>query len=187
MRIKHITFHDVTRAAFVERQQRWLEASIATGGVIDAWGSEEGGQARAVFTWRDDEVMRSFDRRLESPGRHTVLYLDEVETLGPRSAARYVAESFVWLKEGGADPWLLSQRAWSSALVKMPGFRGGNIARGRRTFLVTSFWNDEASHRHYLHAIVPGLRDTTRGDEYVARLVRFEGALSPELSFPASS
>ncbi|MEO7097479.1 MAG: DUF4937 domain-containing protein [Polyangiales bacterium] len=192
MRVKHITFHDVERAAFLASQQRWLEASIASGGLVDAWGAEAQGEARAVFTWRDDQALQHFmevahDRALaetEKVGRHAVLYLDEVESLGPRGAATYVAESFAWLKEGGTEPWLESQRAWSSALAAAPGFLGGDVRRGRRTFVVTSFWKDEAAHRRYLDEVVPRLRDVTRGDEHTARLLRFEGPLSPELAFP---
>jgi hypothetical protein len=34
--------------------------------------------------------------------------------------------------------------------------------------------------------VVPTLRDVTHGDGHIARLVRFEGPLSPELSFNGS-
>jgi heme-degrading monooxygenase HmoA len=191
MRIKHITFHDVERTRWIDSQRRWLEASIGSGGLLDAWGAETNGDARAVFTWRDEAALQQFmevahDRALAdvgSVGRYAVLYLDEVESLGARGDATYVAESFAWIKEGGTEAWLESQRAWSSALVACPGFRGGNIHRGRRTFVVTSFWENGDAHRRYLDDVVPRLRDATRGDEHTARLVRFEGALSPELSF----
>ena len=191
MRIKHITFHDVDRATFVASQRRWLDASIASGGLVDAWGAEANGDARAVFTWKDDEALQHFmedahDRALAdvgSAGRYAVLYLDEVESLGPRGDAGYVAESFMWLKEGGTAPFMESQRAWNDALRTASGFCGGNIRRGRRTFVVTSFWQDASSHRRYLDVVVPRLRDATRGDEHVARLVRFEGPLSAELSY----
>jgi hypothetical protein len=192
VRVKHITFHRVDRARFLESQRRWLEASVASGGLEDAWGAESAGDARAVFTWKDDDALQSFmelahDRALAeagTAGRYAVLYLDELETLGPRGDARYVAESFAWLKDGGVEPFVESQRVWSTALRAAPGFCGGHVRRGRRTIVVTSFWRDEASHARYLDQIVPKLRDATRGDEHVARLVRFEGALSPELSYP---
>ncbi len=116
-------------------------------------------------------------------GKSAVLYLDPVLDLGPRKDARYVAESIAWIKEAGTEPWLASQREWCEAMARCDGFVGGSIVRGRRTFIVTSFWRDERSHGRYLDEVVPGLRSRTTGDEHCARLTRFHASLVPELLF----
>ncbi|MGZ3422947.1 MAG: DUF4937 domain-containing protein [Polyangiales bacterium] len=191
MRIKHIAFHALEPAPWAASQRRWLELSIASGGLVDAWGAQASADARAVFTWEDEEALQRFmehthDRALAdagSVGRNAVLYLEDLENLGPRGDATYVGEAIAWIKDGGIEPWLESQRVWTAAMARADGFVGGAIRRGRRTFVVTSFWRDAIAHRRYLDEIVPGLRQDTHGDEHTARLVRFEGPLEPTLSF----
>jgi heme-degrading monooxygenase HmoA len=198
MRIKHIAFHGVEPALGSEwtaSQRRWLELSIASGGLVDAWGASSAGKtaadARAVFTWESEDALQNFmehthDRALQdagSIGRSAVLYLEDVEQLGPRADATYVGEAIAWIKDGGIEPWLESQRAWTSAMSRADGFVGGSVRRGRRTFVVTSFWRDANAHRRYLDEIVPRLRQDTGGDAHTARLIRFEAPLVPDLSF----
>jgi len=191
MRVKHIAFQQVDASPWVAAQVRWLELSRASGGLIGAWGAVTRQDARAVFQWESEDAVRAFmegthDRALAeigAVGKSAVLYLDPVLDLGPRRDARHVAESIAWIKEGGSEPWLESQRVWCEEMARCDGFVGGSIVRGRRTFVVTSFWRDERSHAHYLAAVVPGLRSRTTGDEHCARLTRFHAPLVPELSF----
>lgn len=191
MRTKHIAFQNVQREPWAVSQQRWLELSRDAGGLVSAWGAASRSDARAVFQWESEDAVRAFmegthDRALAdigTVGKSAVLYLDPVLDLGPRGDARHVAESIAWIKEGGAEPWLESQRVWCEEMSKCDGFVGGSIVRGRRTFVVTSFWRDDRSHAHYLDNVVPGLRSRTTGDAHCARLTRFHAPLIPELSY----
>lgn len=193
-RVKHITFHGVERDAWIASQRRWLELSREAGGLRAAWGSILRDHARAVFEWETADALRSFmetthDRALAEAGtvgKSAVLYLEEVLDLGPRREAGYVGESVAWIKEGGMEPWLESQRRWCEEMARCDGFVGGSIARGRRTYAVSSFWRDDRAHARYLREVVPSLRARFRGDEHCARLTRFDAALVPELSFRAA-
>jgi len=201
MRIKHIAFSSIEREAWERSQRIWLERSIASGGLRAAYAAAlPSGEARAVFVWANEEALRVFmeeshDRALEaagSVGRYAVLYLDPIEILAPANAtnvlpspsgnARYMGETISWVKDDGEKEWLESQRAWSEALVATDGFTGGFVARGRRAFVVTSFWRDAAAHERYEREIVPDLRSRTRGDECVARLLRFHAPLLDSLA-----
>lgn len=191
MRVKHIAFQNVQRDAWVASQEKWLEASRASGGLVSAWGALFRTDGRAVFEWESQEAVKAFMegshvRALADigiVGKSAVLYLDPLLDLGPRKDARYVAESIAWIKEGGVEPWLKSQREWCDAMARCDGFVGGSIVRGRRTFVVTSFWRDDRSHGRYLDEVVPQLRSSTFGDEHCARLTRFHAPLVPELTF----
>lgn len=191
MHVKHIAFQNVSRDAWITSQQRWLELSLESGGLVSAWGALHRQDGRAVFEWESADAVRAFmesthERALADAGivgKSAVLYLDPILDLGPRKDARYVAESIAWIKEGGTEPWLASQREWCEAMARCDGFVGGSIVRGRRTFVVTSFWRDDRSHGRYLDEVVPGLRSRTTGDEHCARLTRFHASLVPELSF----
>lgn len=192
MRIKHIAFHGLQdEQPWTTSQRRWLELSIASGGLVDAWGASTAGDARAVFTWESEDALQRFmehthDRALQdagSVGRSAVLYLEDVASLGPRGDATYVGESIAWIKDGGIEPWLESTRVWTDGMSRADGFVGGSVRRGRRTFVITSFWRDAAAHRRYLDEVVPRLRQDTRGDEHTARLVRFDAPLLGDLSF----
>lgn len=192
MPVKHITFEGVDRDAWIRSQRTWLERSIASGGLRSAWGAEARGSARAVFEWESDEALRAFmehdhDRTLAEAGtvgRHAVLYLDPVEAVGDptREGATWVGESVAWVKEGGDAIHLESQRTWLETMARTDGFVSGSIVRGRRTFVTTSFWRDGDAHARYVDDVVPGLRASTRGDEMVARLVRFDGPLVAALA-----
>lgn len=191
MHIKHIAFHDVTRESWTAAQARWLEVSRATGGLVSAWHALARTDARAVFHWESKEAVRAFMEKthpkamaeIGPSGQSSVLYLDPVLDLGPRKDARHVAESVAWIKEGGIEPWLASQKIWCEQMARCDGFVGGSISRGRRTFVVTSFWRDDRAHGRYLDEVVPGLRSSTTGDEHCARLTRFHAPLIEELSF----
>jgi heme-degrading monooxygenase HmoA len=199
MRIKHIAFSGVGREAWVGSQGIWLERSIASGGLRAAYAAERDGDARAVFAWANEDALRVFmeeshDRALEaagSIGRYAVLHLEPLTLLAPAGDERvlpapprdagYMGETIAWVKDDGEEVWQQSQRTWNEALVEADGFAGGFVARGRRTFVVTSFWRDAAAHQRYERDIVPGLRERTRGDERTARLLRFHGPLVPTL------
>lgn len=195
MRIKHITFSAVDRKAWERSQRIWLERSIASGGLVEAYGAASGTDARAVFHWADDEALASFmershDAALEAAGavgRYAVLHLQPITVLAVAPIPRaYMGETIAWVKDHGIEIWLESQRAWNDALQTADGFAGGMVARGRQAFVVTSFWRDEASHERYERVDVPRLRSTTRGDEQTARLLRFHGPLVPSLAHVAS-
>lgn len=191
MRVKHIAFQNVQRDAWIASQEKWLEASRASGGLVSAWGALNRQDARAVLEWENEAAVRAFMDKVHVRalaeigvvGKSSVLYLDPIIDLGPRKEARYVAESIAWIKEGGIEPWLHSQKIWSDTMARCDGFVGGSIVRGRRTFVVTSFWRDERSHGRFLDEVVPGLRRRTTGDEHCARLTRFHAPLVPELSW----
>ncbi|MBI2391631.1 MAG: hypothetical protein HYV09_18730 [Deltaproteobacteria bacterium] len=195
MRVKHITFHGVERDAWITSQRRWLDLSREAGGLRSAWGSVLRDEARVVFEWESADALRSFmetthERALGEAGtvgKCAVLYLESVLDLGPRADAGYVGESVAWIKEGGMEPWLESQRQWCEEMARCDGFVGGSITRGRRTYAVSSFWRDDRAHARYLHEVVPSLRGRFRGDEHCARLTRFHAPLVPELSFAESS
>ena len=205
MRVKHLAFRDLQRDqaragdphapdlrdAWVASQVRWLEASRSSSGLVTAWGALHRHEARAVFVWESDEALREF---MQAPharaiadigvvGKSSALYLEPLLDLGPRKDARYVAEAVAWIKEGGVEPWLASQRAWCETMARCDGFVGGAIARGRRTFVTTAFWRDDRSHARYLDEVVPRLRSSAWGDEHCARLTRFHAPLCPELSY----
>jgi len=191
MRVKHIAFQSVERGPWIDAQARWLERSREADGLLGAWGATVRREARAVFEWRDEAAARAFMQtahgaahaEIGAVGKYAVLYLDPIVDLGPRGDATYVAESIAWIKEGGVEPWLASQRLWCEEMSRCEGFVGGSIARGRRTFVATSFWRDERAHAHYLHAVIPGLRARTTGDAHCARLTRFHAPLVPSLTF----
>ncbi len=188
MPLKHIAFHEVEKDAWIQSQRRWLALSVEAGGLLSAWGAVAGSEARAVFEWESEDALRGFmehthNRALADAGtvgKSAVLYLSKLIDLGPRGDAAFVGESVAWVKEGGDDSWVASQRAWYEAMTACDGFAGGHLARGRRTYVSTSFWRDAAAHARFDHDVVPTLRARTT-DEQVARLVRFEGALVPEL------
>lgn len=192
MPLKHIAFNSIPasdRDAWIKSQARWLELSVTSGGLASAWASLDGDQARAVFEWESDDALRGFmetthERALADAGtvgRSAVLYLSPVMEILPRDVqATFVGESIAWLKEGGDDVWLESQRMWSSAMRECDGFGGGLVARGRRTYLTTSFWRDRAAHDRFMRDVVPGVRGRT-SDEQVARLSRFAGDLIQNL------
>lgn len=189
MPLKHIAFHEVEKDAWIQSQRRWLELSVAAGGLLSAWGAVAGSEARAVFDWESEDALRGFmerthDRALADAGtvgRSAVLYLSKTIDLGPRGDAGFVGESVAWVKEGGDEAYVAAQRAWYEVMVGCDGFCGGSLARGRRTYVSTTFWRDAAAHAAFDHDVVPTLRARTN-DEHIARLVRFEGALVAELS-----
>ncbi len=204
MRIKHISFRgidDARREAWRSSQRVWLERSIASGGLLCAYGAEAAGHARAVFVWQDEAAVRTFMERSHDAamaaagtiGRSAVLYLDPISVLRaadateappiPRDGVGYVGETVAWVREEGDAIWLESQRAWNAALERADGCVGGFVARGRRTFVVTSFWRDEAAHQRYERDVVPGLRDRAAGDAHTVRLQRFCAQTIPELSY----
>jgi hypothetical protein len=88
-----------------------------------------------------------------------------------------------WVRDQGDSIWIESQRIWSAALEQADGFLGGFVARGRRTFVVTSFWRDAEAHARYEREIVPGLREHTLGDEQTVRLLRFQGPVEASLGY----
>jgi hypothetical protein len=189
MRVKHIALQNVQRDAWIAAQEQWLAASRASGGLLSAWGAAQRQDARAVLEWESADAIRAFmdeghGRALAEigvVGKSSVLYLDPLVDLGPRRDARFVAESIAWIKEGGIEPWMHSQKIWSETMARCDGFIGGSIVRGRRTFVETSFWRDDRSHARFLDEVVPGLRRRTTGDEHCARLTRFHAPLVPEL------
>jgi heme-degrading monooxygenase HmoA len=207
MRIKHISFRSIDaakREAWRESQRIWLERSVASGGLVCAYGAEGDGHARAVFAWADEAALHAFMERAHDEamaaagtvGRQSVLYLDPVYVLGsvtnanalpiPAAGAGYVGETVAWVREEGDAIWLESQRAWNDALERADGCLGGFVARGRRTFVVTSFWRDEAAHDRYEREVVPGLRERAAGDAFTVRLQRFSAPTLPSLGHPAA-
>lgn len=206
MRIKHISFRSIDEAkqeAWRASQRIWLERSIASGGLVCAYGAEGAGHARAVFVWADEAALKTFMERSHDDamaaagtvGRHSVLYLDPVYVLHGEGPARalpvptagvgFVGETVAWVREEGDAIWLESQRAWNQALERADGCLGGFVARGRRTFVVTSFWRDEAAHDRYERDVVPGLREGAAGDAHTVRLLRFTAPTIPSLAHPA--
>jgi hypothetical protein len=189
MALKHLAFHDIDRDAWLKSQRKWLELSAVSGGLRGAWAATTRNDARMVFDWESDGALRTFmerghERALAEAGtigRAAVLYLEPIVELGPRNEATFVGESIAWVKEGGVDVWMESQRTWNEAMRRTDGFVGGSIARGRRIYVVTSFWRDAAAHKKFVDEIVPDLRGRTNGDAQVARLVRFQGELIPTL------
>jgi heme-degrading monooxygenase HmoA len=211
MRIKHISFRGIDaakREAWLESQRIWLERSVASGGLVCAYGAEGGGHARAVFAWTDEPALHGFMERSHDAamaaagtvGRSSVLYLDPLYVLRvqsggeptqalpiPTAGVGFVGETVAWVREEGDAIWMKSQGAWNQALERAEGCLGGFVARGRRTFVVTSFWRDEASHARYEREIVPTLRERAAGDEHTVRLLRFSAATIPSLRHPAAS
>jgi hypothetical protein len=195
MRIKHIAFSGIDPASWEQSQRAWLAASIGAGGLASTYAAETKGEARAVFAWDDAQVLQRFmdvvhDATLASAGsvgRTSVLYLDPVDALSTTAiapaGAGFVGESIAWLKDGGDDAWVAGQRVWNEALPTCDGFLGCAVARGRRTYLVTTFWRDEAAHEAYLRDVVPRLRSITTGDEVTARLQRFHGRTVASLGY----
>lgn len=190
MRIKHVAYREVDRERFAAHHTRVLELARASGGLVDGWAAEHRGDARAVLTFESDDALRAFMEHLHehtvppgegdatsAPFRSAVLHLSQVVDLGARRDAGHVGESIAWVKEGGDEEWLASQRVWTDAMAQCEGFVGGSIVRGRRTWVVTSFWKDAAAHARFVTERVPSLRGATRGDELAARLVRFDGPL----------
>lgn len=185
MPLKHIAFTalgEEHRDPWIRSQARWLELSIESGGLRMAWAAFAGDQARAAFDWENEDALKGFmehshDRALADAGtvgKSAVLYVTPVIDLGPRGEASFLAESIAWIKDSGEDAWLQSQRAWAEAMRASDGFCGGNVARGRRTYVTTTFWRDRAAHDRFLRHVVPELRGRT-SDEQVARLTRFAG------------
>lgn len=203
MRLKHIVFSGIVgpeREAWLASQRVWLERSIAAGGLRAAYGAEAHGHARAVFAWSDARALDAFmetthDDALASAGsvgRDAVLYLDPITVLRAPGAthalpippgAGFVGETVAWVREEGDAIWLESQRAWNDALERTEGFLGGYVARGRRAFVVSSFWRDEQAHERYEREVVPGLREHAHGDEQTVRLLRFTAPILGELGF----
>jgi heme-degrading monooxygenase HmoA len=189
MALKHLAFHDVDREAWLKSQRRWLELSAQAGGLRSAWAAVARSDARMVFDWESEDALKHFmeqthERALSEAGtvgRAAVLYLDPLVDLGSRGEATFVGESIAWVKESGVDAWMESQRTWNEAMRRCDGFVGGSIARGRRIYVVTSFWRDAGAHRAFVERIVPDLRGRTSGDAHVARLVRFQGEIIGEL------
>lgn len=207
MRIKHISFRSVDatkREAWLASQRIWLERSLASGGLVCAYGAEAHGHARAVFAWADEPALHAFmehshDAAMAAAGtigRSSVLYLDPLHVLHgggstpalpiPTEGVGFVGETVAWVREEGDAIWLKSQAAWNQALERADGCLGGFVARGRRTFVVTSFWRDEVSHARYEHEIVPTLRERAAGDAHTVRLLRFSAATIPSLGHPAT-
>ncbi len=193
MPIKHITFNDVDSEAFRKTQNVWLARSAESPGLRLAWAAESKGGARAVFVWESDQALRAFmeethDRALAeagTAGRYAALYLDELDPpLLSIEGATHVAESLAWVKDGGDAEYLESVRVWDAGTRKAEGFVASTIAKGRRAVLSTTFWRDGAAHAKFLREIVPKLRAQTMGDEFVGRLIRFDGPLVPELTHP---
>jgi len=190
MPLKHLAFHDIDRDAWLKCQRRWLELSAESGGLRGAWAATSRSDARMVFEWESDDALKTFmgqthERALSEAGtigKAAVLYLEPLVELGARGDASFVGESIAWVKEHGVDAWMESQRTWNEAMRRCDGFVGGSIARGRRIYVVTSFWRDAAAHKRFVDEIVPDLRGRTAGDAQVARLVRFQGELVPVLS-----
>jgi hypothetical protein len=191
MPLKHIAFTGLSRSehdAWVKSQARWLQLSQESGGLRSAWAALQNDQARAVFDWESEEALKEFmehshERALADAGtvgRSAVLYVAPVLDMGPRGEAAYVGEAIAWLKDGSDAAWLESQREWSTAVRACEGFVGGNVARGRRTYITTTFWRDRESHDRFLRDVVPGLRART-SDEQVARLTRFSGEIISSL------
>jgi heme-degrading monooxygenase HmoA len=189
MALKHLAFHDIDRDAWLKSQRTWLELSAESGGLRGAWAATARTDARMVFDWESEDALRKFmeqshERALGEAGtvgKAAVLYLEPIVELGPRNDATFVGESIAWVKEGGVDVWMESQRTWNEAMRRSDGFVGGSIARGRRIYVVTSFWRDAAAHKKFVDEIVPDLRGRTNGDAQIARLVRFQGELVPAL------
>lgn len=191
MPLKHIAFHEITAEPWTKSQQRWLELSVSSGGLRSAWGAIAGTcgtEARVLFDWESDDALRGFmehthDRALADAGtvgKSAVLYLTPLLEIGARGDATYVGESMAWLKEGAHDDWIESQRTWFETMKGCDGFVSGSLARGRRTYVSTSFWRDAEAHARFVHDVVPELRART-SDATVARLTRFDGVLVPEL------
>jgi heme-degrading monooxygenase HmoA len=188
MPLKHIAFHDVSEGPWIQSQARWLELSVAAGGLRSAWGAVAGKQARAVFDWETEDALRGFmeqthDKALADAGtvgKSAVLYLTPLIDLGPRNDAGYLGETVAWLKEGADSDWVESQRAWYAGMKECDGFVGGSLARGRRTYVSTTFWRDRDAHKRFDHDVAPGIRART-SDQQVARMVRFEAPLIPSL------
>lgn len=189
MALKHLAFHDIEREAWFKSQRRWLELSVESGGLRGAWAAVARNDARMVFDWESDEALKKFmdsthERAVAEAGtvgRAAVLYLEPLVDLGPRGDATFVGESVAWVKEHGVDAWMESQRVWNEAMRRTDGFVGGSIARGRRMYVVTSYWRDAAAHKKFVDDVVPDLRSRTSGDAHVARLVRFQGEMIPTL------
>lgn len=188
MPLKHIAFHGTERDPWIKSQARWLELSVSAGGLRSAWAAIGVDEARAVFDWESDDALRGFmehshHRALADAGtvgRSAVLHLSPVIDLGGRGEAQHVGESIAWIKDNGDERWLESQRIWAAAMRETDGFVGGYVARGRRTYVTTSFWRDEPAHERFMRNVVPGLRGRT-SDEQVARLARFTGEIIPTL------
>jgi heme-degrading monooxygenase HmoA len=189
MLVKHITFSDVDREAWEQSQKIWLEMTTEAGGLAWSYAAESAREARAVFRWEDDRAAKEFqettrDRAQERAGRvgrTTVLYLDPVTETGSPVGAAFVAETISWIREGMDRAWLDGQQAFSDARLRAEGYLGGFMAKGRRMFVVTSFWRDREAHERFLRVTVPHLRARWRTDDATAKLIRFRAPLVPAL------
>ena len=80
MHVKHIAFQNVSRDPWITSQERWLELSRASGGLVSAWGALHRQDGRAVFEWE------SADASADANADGRVSLQEALSWVGPRVA-----------------------------------------------------------------------------------------------------
>ncbi|NRD72000.1 DUF4937 domain-containing protein [Shewanella sp. VB17] len=172
--------------AFSQGQRRWQETALSHGFISQHGGWEQAtGKAIILARWADMESVKNFMASAHDPiadktrqvGTYTAIsvsYLQQVmqipvsvAPIPEKAASTQVDAGFIriadcYIAADKVDQFILEQDTlWNPGMQQVEGMLGGELWRFNDEvdhYLVTSYWQSESHHNHYVSEHFPALK-----------------------------